>query len=152
HEPQRRIDDCSRLLGVEELLHQLHRALDVGKQRRHRLALTFGSLVRFERWSLVYGRVPQTNRRDRNPGLRRRPKLKGRAAFLAESRFRWIVKTTFNAGRFEGSSALNAKFRGRLILGSAARTAHFPQRSKQRAQSTTSTIGKAMSSAVTTNW
>jgi hypothetical protein len=38
HELQGRIDNAARLLGVE-VLHQLHRALDVGKQRRDRLAL-----------------------------------------------------------------------------------------------------------------
>ncbi len=38
HQLQRRVDNGARLLGVE-LLHQLHRALDVSEQRRDRLAL-----------------------------------------------------------------------------------------------------------------
>src|SRR5258708_37374970 len=38
HQLQRRIDDRARLFGVE-VLHQLGRTLDVGEQRRHRLAL-----------------------------------------------------------------------------------------------------------------
>ncbi len=38
HQRQRRIDDVARLLGVE-FLHQFGRALEVGEQRRHRLAL-----------------------------------------------------------------------------------------------------------------
>ncbi len=38
HQLQRRIDDCSGRFGVE-VLHQLHRTLDVREQRRHRLAL-----------------------------------------------------------------------------------------------------------------
>ena len=41
HQPQRWVNDRTGLLGVE-VLHQLHRTLDVGKQRRHRLALAFG--------------------------------------------------------------------------------------------------------------
>ena len=44
HQPQRRIDNRARLLGVE-VLHQLHRALDVGEQRRDRLALALGVRV-----------------------------------------------------------------------------------------------------------
>ena len=38
HQLERRIDDRARLLGIE-VLHQLRRALDVGEQRRDRLAL-----------------------------------------------------------------------------------------------------------------
>ena len=38
HQLQRRIDNRARLFRVE-VLHQLGRALDVGEQRRHRLAL-----------------------------------------------------------------------------------------------------------------
>jgi hypothetical protein len=30
HQPQRRIDDCSRLFGVQ-ILHQVHGAFDVGE-------------------------------------------------------------------------------------------------------------------------
>ncbi len=41
HELQRRVDNGARLLRVE-VLHQLHRALDVGEQRRDGLALAFG--------------------------------------------------------------------------------------------------------------
>jgi hypothetical protein len=40
HQLESGIDDSARFLGVE-VLHQLHRALDVGEQRRHRLALAF---------------------------------------------------------------------------------------------------------------
>ncbi len=39
HQLERRIDNRTRLFGVE-ILHQLGRALDIRKQRRHRLALT----------------------------------------------------------------------------------------------------------------
>ncbi len=38
HQPEGRINDGARLFGVE-VLDQLHRGLDVGKQRRDRLAL-----------------------------------------------------------------------------------------------------------------
>jgi hypothetical protein len=41
HQFERRIDDRSRLLGVE-VLHQIHRALDVREQCSDRLALAFG--------------------------------------------------------------------------------------------------------------
>ena len=44
HQLQRRIDDRARFLGVE-VLHQFHRALDVGEQRRDGLALAFGWLA-----------------------------------------------------------------------------------------------------------
>ena len=37
HQLERGIDDRARLLGVE-VLHQLHRALDIREQRGHRLA------------------------------------------------------------------------------------------------------------------
>ncbi|HUA35508.1 MAG TPA: hypothetical protein VMA09_18000 [Candidatus Binataceae bacterium] len=40
HQLERRIDDLARLLGVEVLL-QFGRALDVGEQCGHRLALAF---------------------------------------------------------------------------------------------------------------
>jgi hypothetical protein len=39
HQLERRVDDGARFLRVE-VLHQLGRALDVGEQRRDRLALT----------------------------------------------------------------------------------------------------------------
>jgi hypothetical protein len=42
HQLQRRIDYRARLLGVE-VLHQLHRALDVGEQSGDGLALTVGN-------------------------------------------------------------------------------------------------------------
>jgi hypothetical protein len=38
HQLERRINDRTRLLGIE-VAHQLGRALDVGEQGRHRLAL-----------------------------------------------------------------------------------------------------------------
>ena len=38
HQLERRIDDCARLFGIEAF-HQIHRALDVGEQRGHGLAL-----------------------------------------------------------------------------------------------------------------
>jgi hypothetical protein len=38
HQLERRIDDRARLFGIE-ILHQIHRALDIREQRRHRLAL-----------------------------------------------------------------------------------------------------------------
>ena len=38
HQLQRRIDDGARLFGIE-ILHQIHRTLDVGEQRRDRLAI-----------------------------------------------------------------------------------------------------------------
>jgi len=43
HQLQCRIDNRARFLGVE-VLHQLGRALDVGEQRRHRLALALDIL------------------------------------------------------------------------------------------------------------
>jgi len=45
HQPQRRIDNRARLLGVE-LRHQLGRALDIGEQRRDHFALAFGGVFR----------------------------------------------------------------------------------------------------------
>ena len=42
HRLQRRIDDRLRILGIE-VFDQIHRALDVGEQRRDRLALAVGS-------------------------------------------------------------------------------------------------------------
>ncbi len=38
HQLERRIDDCARLFGIEAF-HQIHRALDVGEQSGHGLAL-----------------------------------------------------------------------------------------------------------------
>ena len=43
HQMQHRVDDRARLLGIE-IAHQLGRALDVGEQRRDRLALAVGRL------------------------------------------------------------------------------------------------------------
>jgi len=43
HELERRVDNRSRLFGIE-FLHQIHRSLDVGEQRRHRLALALGDV------------------------------------------------------------------------------------------------------------
>jgi hypothetical protein len=42
HELERGIDNGAGLFRVE-ILHQLHRALDISEQRRHRLALAVGS-------------------------------------------------------------------------------------------------------------
>ena len=54
HQLQRRIDNAAGLFGIE-VLHQLGRALDIGEQRRHRLALTLervaGRLLRREAYS-----------------------------------------------------------------------------------------------------
>jgi hypothetical protein len=44
HQFECRVDDCPRLLGVE-VLHQIHRTLDVGKQRGDHLALTVKQLA-----------------------------------------------------------------------------------------------------------
>jgi hypothetical protein len=43
HNLQHRIDDRARLLGIE-IAHQLRRTLDVGEQRRDRLALAVDCL------------------------------------------------------------------------------------------------------------
>jgi hypothetical protein len=40
HQLQRRVEDRASFFGVN-VLHQIHRALDVGKQRCDRLALAF---------------------------------------------------------------------------------------------------------------
>jgi hypothetical protein len=45
HQLQRRIDNRAGLLGVE-VLHQLHRTLDVGEQGGDGLALAFNSFRR----------------------------------------------------------------------------------------------------------
>src|SRR5215469_16876376 len=44
HEIERRIDYGPRLFWIE-VLNQLHRAFDVGEERRDRLALAFGNFV-----------------------------------------------------------------------------------------------------------
>jgi len=44
HQLQRWVDDRPRLLRIE-VRHQLGRALDVGEQRRHSLALAFGNIL-----------------------------------------------------------------------------------------------------------
>jgi hypothetical protein len=48
HQLERGIDQAARLLRVE-ILDQLHRALDLGEQGRHRLALAFGNFRSFGR-------------------------------------------------------------------------------------------------------
>jgi hypothetical protein len=57
---QRGIDDRTRLFGIEPL-HQLHRALDVGEQRGHRLALAIGD-GRFAAVGYSKGRIRGTGR------------------------------------------------------------------------------------------
>ena len=59
HDAERRVNDVARLLRVE-VFHQLRRALEVGEQRRHRLA--FAVENRRTIWLL---------RRDTNIGSRR---------------------------------------------------------------------------------
>ena len=123
HRLERGIDYGAGLLGIE-VAHQLSRALDIREERGDGLALALEYVVRFEQRSFGYGRFAQTGRRTFNLGLRRRPSLKRCPAFLAEFCCRWIVEAASHAGRLESSPALNARFRGWLILGVAARTAH----------------------------
>jgi hypothetical protein len=46
HQLQRRFDDGARLFRIE-VFDQLHRAFDVGEERRDRLAFAFEYLARF---------------------------------------------------------------------------------------------------------
>ena len=62
HQLQRRIDDRARLLGVE-VLHQLHRALDVGEQRRDRLALALARAPSLRRRLIGQDALSQAGRR-----------------------------------------------------------------------------------------
>ena len=48
HEFKRGIDDRARLFRVD-VLNQIHRTLDIGKQRRHRFPLTDRDRIRFRR-------------------------------------------------------------------------------------------------------
>jgi len=48
HQPQRGINERARLLRIE-VLHQFHRALDIGKQPRDGLALALGNFALFAR-------------------------------------------------------------------------------------------------------
>ncbi len=68
HQLQRRVDDTACFLRVE-VFHQLHRALYIRKQRRHRLTLAFedGLRVSFRRnancWSRSSGAIKAAGRR-----------------------------------------------------------------------------------------
>ena len=98
HELQRRVDNRARLLRIE-VLHQLRGALDVGEQRRDRLALAFegtgvgDGLLRCDT-NLGSGRCDRGLCRR---GLRSDP----RATFLAESGARLISGATGGTDRFE---------------------------------------------------
>ncbi len=56
HKPQCGVDDRASIFGIE-VLHQLGRALDVGKQRRHHLALALRHFIRFDRRKIGMSRI-----------------------------------------------------------------------------------------------
>ena len=105
HELQRRVDDRARLLGIE-IRHQLGRALDVGEQRRDRLAL---AVDRFGRRTSVAGYFNLRFREgDGRMSIWFRSADRG-AASLAESRSRFHRCFARRASQLQLRSALLRK-------------------------------------------
>ena len=76
-----------------ELLHQIHRTLDIGEQGRNRFPLLvvrigYGSLGRYTYCALRRGVTPGRKRLGRDTGL------KSHAALSAEFEWRWILEST----------------------------------------------------------
>jgi hypothetical protein len=104
HQLECRINDRARLLGVE-VLHQIHRALDIGEQRRDRLApaLHDGLRISLCRDANCLGLCVGG---DRASGWR----SERRCALAAELRVRNILKTAGPAAVLEGRATLIAEF------------------------------------------
>jgi len=128
HQLKRRVDDRPRLLRVE-VLHQLRRALDVGEQRRHRLALTLERRRGFLRNEAHRGRRLRCGCLALgNSSIA----VKRGGALAAEIESRGIIERAVGAGQPERSSALSAELHAGWILKFALRAAHrqslrFPQ-------------------------
>ena len=116
HQLERGIDERARLLGIE-VLHQVHRALDIGEQRGERLALAvrYRSVGRFGRDVDAGGGL--CGRRTRIDG-------EGSAALAAEVSSRRIFRRAFRAKFEQRSSAPGAEIVGRGIGGPTLRAVH----------------------------
>ena len=107
HQLQRRVDQAARLLRIE-VLHQVHRALDVGEQRRYCLALAVDGfcicrgLAHSDRWSGLYLRC-----------------RKWCGTLSAEFEARRVFEAALGAGERERRGALAAKFHSTRIFEAA---------------------------------
>src|SRR5216684_5160433 len=116
---ERGIDDGARLLGVE-VAHQLSRALDVGEQRRHRLALP---LDRFGRRA-IGGDYDVRFRRGNGRGDGGFCGANRSPAFLAESRTRTHRCFSPRANQLQLRAASLAEPGVTGVVAVAGRTAH----------------------------
>ena len=125
HQPERRIDNRARLFRIE-VLHQLGRALDVGEQRRHRLALP-----------LDCRRNVRLFRREANIRSRRcsfgctssgrcRVTRERRAALLTELGCGLIIRGAFRTAAGERVATFGAKPLACGAFGSALGATHAP--------------------------
>ena len=123
HQLERRIDDCARFFGIEAF-HQIHRALDVGEQGGHGLALAArgvgGGLFESDadrllddgcRWLRAGGGSPSGRQCS--------------AAFAAEFEFRWIVEAAARAFEAKCGPAVAAELYSGGIIGCASCASHW---------------------------
>src|SRR5262249_51365435 len=120
------IHDAVPLFGIY-LLREVHRALHIGEEDGHLLALTFQRASRREYLlgEVTWG-VRQRCRGTRWQGLRRgtSPATQGGSAFVTERGACRICGATCGTWHGQGRCALVAKLRSRTILISARRAAH----------------------------
>src|SRR6516165_2653243 len=102
HQLQRRIDDCSRLLGVQ-ILHQVHGTFDVGEQKGDQLALALEIL-----WGGCFGypNLGLVGFLSTNSWRRRSERY---AALTTEFSRGDVLEAARSARRFEWGAALVAK-------------------------------------------
>src|ERR1700730_13634407 len=114
HQAQSRIDDRARLLWIQ-LLHQIHRTLDVGEEGGHRLALLVGDVSQgpFGRYA---NRALGSSAVSRRSGAGRRPGLERVPALPTEFEGRRILESATGAAAGEGRGAIAAKFHAVGIL------------------------------------
>ena len=114
HQAQSRIDDRARLFWIQ-LLHQIHRTLDVGEEGGHRLALLVGDVSQGP-FGCYANRAIGSSAVSRRSGAGRRLGLERVAALSTEFEGWRILEPTMGAAAGEGRGAIAAKFHAVGIL------------------------------------
>ena len=130
HQLQRRIDDRARFFGVEVLL-QLGRALDVGEQRRDRLALAV-RCAPSACWGVMRmsGVVDRCLERFSATELRNDDKRS--AAVTTEPLGRFVMSATGRAAQLQRLATLGTEFSPFTIIGPALSATHRLIRKPER--------------------
>ncbi len=122
HHGQHRIEHAPRVLGIA-IGQELERALHVGEEHRHLLAL---ALERAARGADLLGQVRRRVGLGRGEADRARDEDR-LAAAPAEARARLVHEAAARARSLEGLAARDAEAMARRVLGAAAGTGHRPR-------------------------